>query len=199
MPLVRQVEQRRFEQAQLQAASETIGMAAQARKAFFEAVAAQQLVGYFEQVKDAADASNELARRMVAAGNFNKLAQMREESFYLDASTGLARARYQAGASREVLVRVRAAAFNRRDVFITQGLYPGIVLPKTLGSDGAGEIVAFGPGASAATPLAVGDEVVIDPMLDWGRDPRVWDALADLVGPGADVGISSTDELPPAG
>ena len=41
------------------------------------------------------------------------------------------------GAS-ETLVRVRAAAFNRRDVFITQGLYPGISLPRTLGSDGAG-------------------------------------------------------------
>ncbi len=35
----------------------------------------------------------------------------------------------------EALVRVRAAAFNRRDVFITQGLYPGIKLPVTLGSD----------------------------------------------------------------
>jgi NADPH:quinone reductase-like Zn-dependent oxidoreductase len=73
----------------------------------------------------------------------------------------------------DVLVRVRAAAFNRRDVFITQGLYPGITLPKTLGSDGAGEIAALGDGVSGA---AVGDEVVIDPMLDWGNDPDVWDA-----------------------
>ena len=40
----------------------------------------------------------------------------------------------------EVLVHLRHAAFNRRDVFITQGLYPGITLPRTLGSDGAGEI-----------------------------------------------------------
>ena len=38
----------------------------------------------------------------------------------------------------EILVRVHRAAFNRRDVFITQNLYPGIVLPRTLGSDGAG-------------------------------------------------------------
>ena len=47
----------------------------------------------------------------------------------------------------EVLVRIRAAAFNRRDVFITQGLYPGIKLPVTLGSDGAGTIADLG-GAS---------------------------------------------------
>jgi len=105
MPLAREAEQQRFAQAQLQAAYETVGVAAQARRAFFEAVAAQQLVGYFGQVKEAADASNELARRMVLAGNFSKLAQMREQSFYSDATTNLARARHQAVAAREALVR----------------------------------------------------------------------------------------------
>jgi zinc-binding alcohol dehydrogenase/oxidoreductase len=74
----------------------------------------------------------------------------------------------------EALVRIEAAAFNRRDVFITQGLYPGIVLPKTLGSDGAGSLAALGP--SATSRVGIGDEVVIDPMLGWGADPRVWDA-----------------------
>ncbi|MEP6874861.1 MAG: TolC family protein, partial [Burkholderiales bacterium] len=108
MPLARQVEQRRFEQTQLQAAYDTVGVAGEARKAFFEAVTAQQLVGYFGQVKEAADASNELARRMAAAGNFNKLAQMREQSFYADATAQLARARHQAVASRERLTRVLA-------------------------------------------------------------------------------------------
>ena len=38
----------------------------------------------------------------------------------------------------EVLVRIRAAALNHRDLFITQGLYPNVRLPVTLGSDGAG-------------------------------------------------------------
>ncbi|HET6274561.1 MAG TPA: zinc-binding dehydrogenase [Candidatus Cybelea sp.] len=73
----------------------------------------------------------------------------------------------------EALVRVRAAALNRRDLFITQGLYPQIRLPVTLGSDGAGELAALG---SVVADLRVGDEVVIDPMLGWGEDPRVWDA-----------------------
>lgn len=105
MPLAKQVEQRRFEQAQLQAAYESVGAAADARKAFFEAVAAQQLVGYFAQVKAAADASNDLAKRMVLAGNFSKLGQMREQSFYSDAVTNLAKAQHQAVAAREALVR----------------------------------------------------------------------------------------------
>lgn len=76
-------------------------------------------------------------------------------------------------ASDEVLVRIRAAALNHRDVFITQGLYPNIALPVTLGSDGAGSVAELG--RDAARNVAVGDEVVIDPMLDWGDDPSVWD------------------------
>ena len=108
MPVAKQVEQRRFEQAQLQAAHETVGLAGETRKAFFDAVTAQQLVGYFSQVKEAADASNELARRMAAAGNFSKLAQMREQSFYSDATSQLARAQHQAVAARERLTRVLA-------------------------------------------------------------------------------------------
>lgn len=76
-------------------------------------------------------------------------------------------------ASDEAVVRVRAAAFNRRDVFITQGLYPKIALPVILGSDGAGEIAAVGDGV---TLLREGDAVVVDPLLDWGDDPHVWDA-----------------------
>ncbi|MBN8487364.1 MAG: TolC family protein [Burkholderiales bacterium] len=105
MPLARQVEQQRFEQAQIQAALDTVAVAQEARKAYFEAVAAQQLVGYFGQVKEAAETSNELARRMVAAGNFSRLAQMREQSFYSDATANLARTQHQAVAARERLVR----------------------------------------------------------------------------------------------
>jgi outer membrane protein TolC len=110
MPLARQVEQRRFERAQLQAAYDTVGVAGEARKAFFEAVTAQQLVGYFGQVREAADASNELARRMAAAGNFSKLARMREQSFYSDATAQLARAQHQVVAARERLTRVLAVS-----------------------------------------------------------------------------------------
>jgi outer membrane protein TolC len=113
LPLAKQVERRRFEQAQLQAAYETVGLAGEARKAFFEAVTARQLVGYFGQVKDAADASSELARRMAAAGNFSKLARMREQSFYADATAQLARAQHQAVAARERLTRVLALGGNQ--------------------------------------------------------------------------------------
>jgi outer membrane protein TolC len=106
MPVAKQVEQRRFEQAQYQAAFDAVGAAGEARRAYFSAVAAQDLVGYYEQVKEAADASSELARRMLQAGNFSKLAQMREQAFHADATSQLARARHQAVAERERLTRV---------------------------------------------------------------------------------------------
>jgi outer membrane protein TolC len=105
LPVRSEVAQRQLEQAQYQAAFDAVGVAVQARTAFFGAVAAQDLVGYYEQVKDAADASSELARRMLAAGNFSRLAQLREQAFYADATANLARARHQAVAEREKLVR----------------------------------------------------------------------------------------------
>ncbi len=79
----------------------------------------------------------------------------------------------------EVLVRIHAAAFNRRDVFITQGLYPGIELPRTLGSDGAGAVAAVGSGVN---DLELGAPVVINPMLGWGNDPHVWAPGASILG-----------------
>ena len=71
----------------------------------------------------------------------------------------------------EVVVRVRAAALNRRDVFVTRGMYPGAkqdALPVTLGSDGSGEVVARGDSADGPDE---GTEVVVNPALFWGDDP----------------------------
>lgn len=59
----------------------------------------------------------------------------------------------------EVLVQIRAAALNHRDVWISKGLYPGIVFPSILGSDGAG--------------ICEGREVVINPSIGWGANPAI--------------------------
>ena len=106
MPAAKQVEQRRFEAAQYQAAADAVGLAADVRRGYYNAVAAQELVKYFQQVKVASDASSELAKRMLQAGNFNKLSQMREQAFDADATAQLARARHQAIVERERLVRL---------------------------------------------------------------------------------------------
>ncbi|GAA4431053.1 zinc-binding dehydrogenase [Georgenia halophila] len=74
-------------------------------------------------------------------------------------------------ANGEVVVRIRAAALNRRDLFVTYGQYPGIELPSILGSDGAGVVEELPPGYRG--DHGVGDDVMILPSLDWGDDPRV--------------------------
>ena len=75
--------------------------------------------------------------------------------------------------SGEIVIRLRNAALNRRDVFVTQGMYPGAkpdALPIILGSDGSGEVAAKGDGAEGPDE---GAEVVINPALYWGDNPKV--------------------------
>ena len=70
----------------------------------------------------------------------------------------------------QVLVRLKYAALNHRDIWLmreqTQEFPNGIIL----GSDGAGVIEDVGEDAD---PLLVGAEVVINPSLDWGNNPMV--------------------------
>ena len=106
MPVTKQLEQHRFEQTQLQMAHEAVGLAAEVRRSYFSAVAAEELVRYGQQVLLAAEASSELAGRMLHAGNFSKLDQMREHAFHADAVSQLARARQRAVAERERLTRL---------------------------------------------------------------------------------------------
>jgi outer membrane protein TolC len=89
----------------LATARDALQAATQARQAWVRAVAARQSLAYHEQVRDAADAAAELARRMQAVGNWSRLQRAREHAFYADAQAQLARARHEAVASREALVR----------------------------------------------------------------------------------------------
>jgi NADPH:quinone reductase-like Zn-dependent oxidoreductase len=59
----------------------------------------------------------------------------------------------------QLVVRLRAAALNHRDVWITKGQYPGIRPGVILGSDGAGEVD--------------GQAVIINPNVNWGDDERM--------------------------
>ena len=59
----------------------------------------------------------------------------------------------------EALVKLRAAALNHRDVYITQGLYPAIQTPCIMGSDGVGDLD--------------GRRVILLPGIGWGDDEAV--------------------------
>jgi zinc-binding alcohol dehydrogenase/oxidoreductase len=65
----------------------------------------------------------------------------------------------------EVLVALKAAALNRRDILIRSWPHMVDMMPFIPGSDGAGVIAATGTGVNH---LKEGDEVVIYPSLWWG-------------------------------
>jgi len=70
----------------------------------------------------------------------------------------------------KALVKMKAVALNRRDDWIREGKYPGIRFGVTMGSDGAGTVEDV---SDESNRDWVGQEVVINPNIDWGPDPEV--------------------------
>jgi len=65
----------------------------------------------------------------------------------------------------EVVVALRAAALNRRDILMRSRANVADMMPFIPGSDGAGIVTAVGTGVRR---VSEGDEVVIYPSLRWG-------------------------------
>jgi outer membrane protein TolC len=106
MPVRTDLERRRFAIVQQRVAADLLQVAADTRRAYYSAIAAREGVKYMEQVKLAAEAGADLARRMAAAGNFSKLEQTREQLFYAEVTGQLARVKQTALAQRERLTRL---------------------------------------------------------------------------------------------
>jgi NADPH:quinone reductase-like Zn-dependent oxidoreductase len=79
----------------------------------------------------------------------------------------------------DVLVAIRAAALNARDVDIAAGQYPNPKRDLIPVSDGAGDVLAVGPGVSRP---AVGERVVGAFYQSWisGPPPKASDPPSDL-------------------
>jgi outer membrane protein TolC len=105
-PYAHEIEKRRFAQVQGAVVIAVVQLANDTRQAFFAAVAARESVHYLEQVKTAAEAGAELARRMLAAGNWSLVDQAREQSFYADAAQRFTHARLVEDYTREKLLRL---------------------------------------------------------------------------------------------
>jgi zinc-binding alcohol dehydrogenase/oxidoreductase len=94
----------------------------------------------------------------------------------------------------EVVVDLRAAAFNRRDRWVWTA--PGYCeLPVTLGSDGAGVVSAVGEGVDGVRP---GDEVVFDPTLNWGESEEHPTPQFDILGAPTDGTFAERVVVPAA-
>jgi outer membrane protein TolC len=95
----------RFEQAKLRAAEETLRIAADARRAFYNAVAARQSAAFLDQAKMAAETATRLAKRLGETGAMNKIDQSREYVFYAEVTGQLGSARQRMNSERERLIR----------------------------------------------------------------------------------------------
>jgi outer membrane protein TolC len=114
----------RHESAKLQAAQSVLVLAADTRRAWVRAVAAQQGVAYLRDAKDAAEAGAELAHRMARAGNWSALQRTREQLLLADAAAQLARAEQAAVASREQLNRLLGLSGERTAYTLPDRLPP---------------------------------------------------------------------------
>jgi zinc-binding alcohol dehydrogenase/oxidoreductase len=79
----------------------------------------------------------------------------------------------------KALVRIKAAALNRRDDWIREGKYPNIKFGVTMGSDGSGVVEEVGDETDQPW---VGQEVVINPNIDWGPDADVQSGKYTILG-----------------
>jgi outer membrane protein TolC len=95
----------RFRAAQLRAAEETLRVAADARRNYYRAVAAREMTGFLTQANIAAETAAKLGQKLGETGAMSKLDQARDQVFYADLTTQLARARQTASSERERLVR----------------------------------------------------------------------------------------------
>ena len=95
----------RLQIATLQAAQDVVTLAADTRRAWLRAVAAEQVAATHERMVEAAEAGTELARRMASVGNWSRLQLAREQAVLHEAHRQRARARLAAATAREDLNR----------------------------------------------------------------------------------------------
>ncbi|RKG82182.1 NAD(P)-dependent alcohol dehydrogenase [Corallococcus exercitus] len=79
----------------------------------------------------------------------------------------------------QALVRIHAVSLNYRDLIITRGTYPGLKLPLIPCSDGAGQVVAVGPGVTRVKP---GDRVAPTFFQVWTDGERTPERVAHALG-----------------
>ena len=106
LPFRSDIARERFRKAQLRAAEETLRLAAEVRRAYYRAVAANDLMVLFTDAKSTAQSTAQLAEKLGRTGSLNKLDQAREQAFYAETTADLAALRQEATSSRERLVRL---------------------------------------------------------------------------------------------
>ncbi len=84
---------------------EVLHVAAQARKAWLQALATRQALAHYRAILDATDAASELGKRMVNVGNWSALQQARMQLVQSSAQMNLTRAQYAATQAQARLIK----------------------------------------------------------------------------------------------
>ncbi|HVU33914.1 MAG TPA: zinc-binding dehydrogenase [Opitutaceae bacterium] len=98
-------------------------------------------------------------------------------------------------AAGEVVVALRAAALNHRDVWIKAGQYAGLKWPCQPGSDGAGVVVECGEGTD---PSWKNRDVIINPSFGWGNREAAQDSAFTILGLPRDGTLAERIAVPAA-
>ena len=106
LPIRSDIAAQRFRQAQLRAVEETLRLAVEVRRAYYETIAFRELGALLTESKATAEAAAKVATDLGKTGALNKLDQAREQVFYAEVTAELATARQQEASSREHLVRL---------------------------------------------------------------------------------------------
>jgi outer membrane protein TolC len=106
LPFRSDIARDRFRQAQLKAALETLRLAADVRRAYFRAIAANEMASLLADAQSTAETTAQLAKKLGETGSMNKLDQAREQVFYAETTADLASVRQDATSSRERLARL---------------------------------------------------------------------------------------------
>lgn len=94
----------------------------------------------------------------------------------------------------EVIVRIRAASLNYRDLSVSRGTYPGLIKPSLIPlSDGSGEVVDVGRGV---TTFGIGSRVMATFYPDWISGPISEDATTFALGGSLDGVLAECIALP---
>ena len=109
-------------QRRVEGMDELLEVAAQARKAWLQAVATRQALAQYRAALDAAEAASELGRRMVNVGNWSKLKQARVQLVQSSARMNLVRAQYAADQAQAGLIKRLGLT----------GQYASVTLPDAL-------------------------------------------------------------------
>jgi outer membrane protein TolC len=142
LPQRKAIAEQRIAASQLQLSATVIEHLSNVRIAWVNAVAAKQSLIYAALVNDSAAASAELAKRMLAVGNLNKISRARQQVFYADAVAQWASANHKATATREALVRILGLNSEQASILSLPERLPDLPKAPLAGSQVASDFAA---------------------------------------------------------